>query len=160
MSRGLTRPFQYLPPADYKLFLETLREDRCLEYPIVGYDAIAQWFVKMKYTRTPWSSESLLRHRRNFGLPITKTPRTPYDDHLVPWTSNLMLHAWIATQGRAMSLPRYHPFRQAVEKTKPLSMHPRAIRGRNYRDRQRLAEAYALGSGKLDVGSSAQRTVP
>lgn len=111
------RPFEVIPPAEYKLFLQALREDRCIEYPIVGWQAVGEWLYKMQFTTRIFKPSTLLNWRARFGLPVLTTARDIHrSNRSKPWCTNLMLHAWLATQGRALTLPRWHPFRQKVEK--------------------------------------------
>lgn len=146
------RPYHIMPPADYKLFLAAMREDRCVEYPLVGWDAVGAWLVKMQFVAKRPATETLQKYRKLFGMPVSRTARQSrhHKTSALPWTTNLMLQAWIGTQGRALGLPRWHPFRVSVESQ--YSQKPRAIRQRQYDYRKRLANrlaARALGEARL-----------
>lgn len=138
---AVRRPYSELSPADYKLFLAAMREDKLREYPIVGWQAIGEWLVRMQWLARLPHVTTLYRYRR-YGMPVNMTPRPMlHGTKRQPWVTNLMLQAWIGTQGRALTLPRWHPFRQQVEKT--YSQKPSAIRDRRHRARKRLATVKA-----------------
>lgn len=138
--RAIRRPYSELSPADYKLFLLAMREDRFKEYPIVGWQAIGEWLVRMKYVPRVPDLSTMYRYKR-FGMPVTSTPRPSHGMKRLPWVTNLMLQAWLATQGRALTLPRWHPFRVEVENL--YSKKPSAIRMRRAGKRRRLAQIKA-----------------
>lgn len=124
------RPFEELPPADYKLFLESMRADRCVEYPLIGWRAVADWLHRMKFVQRPPRDETLRAWRKKFGMPVTHTARSREGKDRTPWTTNLMMQAWLGTQGRALSVPRWHPLRCEVE-GRPFVPNPRrGIKGR------------------------------
>jgi hypothetical protein len=122
-----------LGPEAYKDFLATMRADRCKEYGLVGWREVAEWLTRMRFTRKPPVDATLRKWRNQFCLPITKACRSNNSGRgYVPFTTNLALHAWMATQSRALSLPRWHPFRLQVQKV-AFSQNPSAIRMRRHR---------------------------
>ena len=152
MSR--IRPFEYLPPADYKLYLKALRDDRCVEYPLVGWPAIADWLVRMKFTRLPPTAATLCKYRKLYGMPVSHQSRgMDRNCRRKPWTINLMMAAWLATQGRVLSLPRWHPFRLAME-PRPLSQKPSAVRMRRKLQRDFAARVAAVAAHQRDTSKS------
>lgn len=143
----MLRPFEYMPPADYKLFLAAMRADRCLEYRLIGWKEVGRWLQRLQFTQLCLSEGTLRKWRKDFGMPVTQQPRAAVvcGGKRHPWTTNLMMSAWIGTQGRALTLPRWHPFRLSVQ-PRPLSQKPVAIRVRRHRDRRRMAAALASSS--------------
>lgn len=141
------RPYQCLDAAAYKKFLEALRADRCIEYGMRGYPAIGEWLVKMRFLPKVPSPWTLRRWRRDAFLPVVlarvdglnRSRRDAY-------TTNLMLHAWMATQGRMLFLPRWHPQSMTQvykRKRERLSTNPNSIRARRAWEKKKRAEALA-----------------
>lgn len=120
-----------------------MRADRCLEYGIVGWEAIATWFYRMKFTPRVFSSDTMRKYRK-FGMPVVHQARTTVGRRQ-PWTTNLLLSAWLATEGRALSLPRWHPFRVRV--TGEACVKPGTLRVRRHRDKKRREAMLVQASG-------------
>lgn len=164
------RPYELLDSHAYKAFLEALRADRCHEYPLRDWPAIGAWFHRMQFTNSARRAETLRGWRKRYALPVSRGVRGPGRFDRKPWTTNLMLHAWMATQGRVLSLPRWHPARMAIDGVtsahKPYSKRPGAMRTRKMwlrREPARLlaARARAAAVAHASAGTpSPARTTP
>jgi hypothetical protein len=151
------RPYEYMTPADRALLLRSMQEDKLREYGLLGWEEIGDFFVRMRFVRRRPSEQTLRKWRKQFGMPVTHT--TWLAARRAPWSSNLLLHAWLATQGRALSLPRWHPFAQAVRKEPP-SMKPSAIRMRAMRARRYAARELARTRGSRPLPADAASADP
>jgi len=127
------RPYELLGPEAYKAFLAVLREDGRREYGLHGWREIGEWLTRMQFVKRTPIDVTLRRWRDQFCMPVTRARRASDNGRgYVPFSTNLCMHAWLATQSRAMSLPRWHPFRQAVAQI-ALSQKPSAVRMRRHR---------------------------
>ena len=122
---------------DMQKLVATLRDEhgmckhcgRGLEYRITGLADIAAWLVRFGFDKKPMGGATI-RYRHNvFGLPICKSARRGGDlKHTQPWTTNLLLHAWMAGQGRILSFPRWHPLRAGEKASVPRCGRRRLVR--------------------------------
>jgi len=147
------RPFEYLPETEYRLLLAALKEDGRREYGIIGWQAIAVWLYTIGFVRRPPVKSTIVRWVREYFMPACNVmlPTTTSGAGRRTWrgpllTTNLALHAWMVTQGRAVTLPRWHPYRLAVYTRTPCEFPVRAHPNSRPRGRQSeevLRERYA-----------------
>ena len=116
-------------PVDATKLLAAMRHDRSKEYPLTGYAEIGAWFLRMRVVPYVPKKDTIRKWAIKFGLPLAPGVRRPGPGKPPPWTSNLLLTAWLASEGRALGLPRWHPFRQEVESRNRTRRRPLAPRG-------------------------------
>ncbi len=101
--------WEYAPEAQ-KAALLALRETfPRAEEGLVGWEEIAAWFVRIRYTDVPPAKSTLQKWSRRWFMPVDLRRATMKSLRRTAFTTNLMLHAWLLSQGGRMHVPRWHP---------------------------------------------------
>jgi hypothetical protein len=150
----------YASPVDKAKLLVALKE-RCVhcgnpaaDYTIMGWPAIAQALVRFGLDEKPVGDATLRKRVKHAGLPVwrgvnsRRNGSTMNGPWRIPRTTNLVLLAWVASQGRILVHPPWHPFRVEVMGV------PQPVRLPRRRQQSRMAPRDAGPPGVTVLGTS------
>jgi len=97
-------------PETQKRMLQALRDTfPRAEEGLVGWKEIAAWFVRIRYVEVEPAHTTLLTWCRRWAMPVDLKRLNHVAHRRQPFTTNLMLHAWLLSQGGRMHVARWHP---------------------------------------------------
>ena len=91
-----TGPKRPRPHVNYPTVLKALRAQRSTEYGLRGYGKIADWFYEIGWSRPRPSKSTLRLWEAEAGMPVC---HIRLRGKPAPWTTNLLLMAWVLAQG-------------------------------------------------------------